>query len=404
MKVAITAFSEICALGHEHQAINEAYAGGRTGLRWLDEAGVWAAPLPDATERVLQQWLADHDTYRELDRSTQLALFAAEALRQQVATDNWSQVGVQMGSSRGATHHWEACHGEFLATGRVPVKTSPLTTLGNLGSWVGQHLGSRGWQASHSITCSTGLHALAQGYAWLRAGLADRFVVGGAEAPLTPFTFQQMRALRILPPADPSLEQPCAPFSGSRTSGMVLGEGAACFLLEKLPPSDPDSSWQPAPGATYGRLSTSASRLPIFILGLGYAQEPLTTATGIDPAGRGLEQAMRMALGDYSPAAIDCVIAHAPGTRLGDAAEGSALRSVFGKRLPVAISNKALTGHALGAAGAFSLALAVRILTDGLRPPLAQLEEIQAWSGSVRKVLVNATGFGGNTVSVLLGQ
>lgn len=392
MQIAITAFTEISALGHECSAINTAYERGHSGLCWLEEAGVWAAPLPPATERVLQHWLAGQPVYQELDRSTQLALFAADALRRQLPDTDWGRVGVQMGSSRGATHLWESYHAEFIASGRVPVKTSPLTTLGNLGSWVGQHLGSHGWQASHSVTCSTGLHALAQAYAWLRAGLADHFVAGGAEAPLTPFTFQQMRALRILPPPEPALPRPCDPFSGSRTSGMVLGEGAACFLLQRLSPAASDL-----------RPPTSVAS-PVFITGIGYAQESLTTATGIDPAGQGLEQAMRMALGRYAPAEVDCVIAHAPGTRLGDAAELAALRAVFGDRLPVVLSNKAFTGHGLGAAGALSLSLALRILTQGIRPPLPEILPAGAWPERLRTVVVNAAGFGGNTVSILLSR
>jgi 3-oxoacyl-(acyl-carrier-protein) synthase len=74
---------------------------------------------------------------------------------------------------------------------------SPTTTLGNISSWVAHDLQSSGPEISHSITCSTALHALLNGVAWLKAGMADKFLVGGTEAPLTDFTIAQMRALKI---------------------------------------------------------------------------------------------------------------------------------------------------------------------------------------------------------------
>jgi 3-oxoacyl-(acyl-carrier-protein) synthase len=58
-------------------------------------------------------------------------------------------------------------------------------------------LQSSGPEISHSITCSTALHAVLNGIAWLKSGMVDKFFSGGSEAPLTDFTIAQMRALKI---------------------------------------------------------------------------------------------------------------------------------------------------------------------------------------------------------------
>ena len=69
--------------------------------------------------------------------------------------------------------------------------------MGNISSWVAHDLQTEGPEISHSITCSTALHALLNGVAWLQSGKQIKFLVGGSEAPLTPFTIAQMQALKI---------------------------------------------------------------------------------------------------------------------------------------------------------------------------------------------------------------
>ena len=106
---------------------------------------------------------------------------------------------MNVGSSRGATELLEKYHKAYLEdpSQRIFPLTSPITTLGNISSSVAHDIEADGPAISHSVTCSTALHAVFNGIAWMRAGMADRFIVGGAEAPLTGFTIAQMKALRI---------------------------------------------------------------------------------------------------------------------------------------------------------------------------------------------------------------
>jgi 3-oxoacyl-[acyl-carrier-protein] synthase II len=180
----------------------DCYAAGQPGFTThpLGQRQIPVAAIPAALEGQLDALRKSQPAYRQLDRTVLLALLAA---RQATAQAGWDAtgpaLGVSIGSSRGATGRLEHYHHEFLTTGRVGVAASPLTTLGNVASWVAFDAGSPGGPAlSHSSTCSSALQALGNAVAWLRAGMAGRFLAGGTEAPLTDFTLAQMQA--ALPP------------------------------------------------------------------------------------------------------------------------------------------------------------------------------------------------------------
>jgi 3-oxoacyl-(acyl-carrier-protein) synthase len=231
--------------------------------------------------------------------------------------------------------------------------------------------------------------ALGNAYAWLQAGLCPAVLAGATEAPLTAFTLAQLGSLRVFADADLSAGGfPCRPFSDPPQSygGMLLAEGAAAFALV--------AATEPPPGAL-GR-----------ILGFGTATEAIPHAAGITAQGHNLAYAMRRALahaGLQSPPGL--VLAHAPGTPQGDAAELHALHQVFGPHLPPVFSHKGIVGHTLGAAGALGVALGLQCLGGHLRslhwPYPAVLPPAQ---GPFATVLVNAVGFGGVAASLLLGQ
>src|SRR5207237_3984286 len=127
---------------------------------------------------------------------------------------------------------------------------------------------------SHSSTCSSALQALGTGLAWLRAGLADRYLAGGTEAPLTPFTVAQLRAVGIYS-ARPADDFPCRPGAASASANtFVLGEGAAVFALERAVPRPGD----------------------LLLAGVGFGFERAASRTGITPTGDHFQQAMRQAL------------------------------------------------------------------------------------------------------------
>ncbi|MBG8555949.1 beta-ketoacyl synthase N-terminal-like domain-containing protein [Hymenobacter guriensis] len=366
------------------------------------------AALPVAAEEALAELRASHSAYRQLDRTVLLALLAS---RQATAAAGWApestpnpstepatrnqkpetrnQLAVSIGSSRGATGRLEQFHAEFLSEGSVPAAASPLTTLGNVASWVAFDAGSTGGAAlSHSSTCSSAFQALGNAVAWLRAGMAKRFLAGGTEAPLTDFTLAQMQAIGIYSPLA-ATDWPCRPGAG-RPSTFVLGEGAAIFALERLS----GAAWAEA-----GR-----PELPV-LEGVGFGFEALGSKTGLSPDGQHFQQAMRHALEQARalPAHIDAVVLHSPGTPAGDAAERAALRAIFGENLPPLLSNKWLVGHTLGASAALSLDFALYVLETQQWPVARFASDLAAASPKpIRRILVNAAGFGGNAASVVV--
>ena len=379
--ISITGLGAFSLLGTDFMSVCRAYSHPRHGLirKRIGEEEVWVGAIPDELRSRVDQLKEERPDYGELDDSV---LFAILASREAVRAAGWGTedaFGINIGSSRGATGLTEACHREYMETGRVPALASPGSTLGNISSWVAQDLGCRGPELSHSITCSTALHAVLNAMAWLRSGMAERMLAGGSEAPLTPFTIAQMQALKIY-----SREigtYPCRALDPEKeNNSLVLGEAAASACLET--------------GIKQQCLAV--------IRGAGYATEALTHAVSLSAEATCLQASMRMALENVRPSEVDAVVMHAPGTLKGDRAERAAVRRVFGSANPVLTSTKWKTGHTFGASGMLSLELAVCMLQSrrAVLPPYLKPEGA---SRPIRRVLVNAVGFGGNAVSLLLG-
>ncbi|GAB2476237.1 beta-ketoacyl synthase [Hymenobacter qilianensis] len=366
-----------------------AFASRQTGTRTLPVGSV-----PAGVEEAISSLRHAHAPYRQLDRTVLLGLLAA---RQATAQAGWAaqdaSLGVSIGSSRGATGRLEQFHADFLADGVVAAAASPLTTLGNVASWVAYDAGAVGGAAlSHSSTCSSAFQALGNAVAWLRAGLADRFLAGGAEAPLTDFTLAQMHALGIYSTFAPQ-DWPCRPGAGA-PSTFVLGEGAAVFALERVS------------RATLAAEQATASALQFRLESVGFGFEAIPSKTGLSPDGQHFQTAMRQALqqANCPPDAVDALVLHSPGTPAGDAAERRAVAAVFGtEEAPQLVSNKWLVGHTLGASAALSLEFALQILTHQTWPaPPFGTYLAPAPTRPIGRVLVNAAGFGGNASSALV--
>ena len=207
--------------------------------------------------------------------------------------------------------------------------------------------------------------------------MAEAFLIGGSEAALTPFTLAQMKALKIY--GDAAAPYPSQPLLSSKEkSTMVLGEGAAVFALEK--------------GSSPGALAT--------IRGIGYASEPITHPVAISADAQALRRSMQQALEGIDPAEVDVVIPHATGTLKGDQAEYLALAEVFGANLPLLTSHKWKIGHTFAASGALAIEMAILMLQQQHFLPIPYLPT--APERPLKNILINATGFGGNAVSVLV--
>src|SRR5690606_6665037 len=128
--------------------------------------GHWVAPLNSSSELEVNDLVTSDARFKHLDPTVLMAIAAS---RKAVARAGWARnFGINIGSSRGATTLFENHHQNFLDGNRMHPLASPTTTLGNISSWVAQDLQSSGPEISHSITCSTSMHALLNGIAWIR--------------------------------------------------------------------------------------------------------------------------------------------------------------------------------------------------------------------------------------------
>ena len=379
MEISILSIATLSALGTERESAS-GYGRKETALQEVELGGrkVWLGSLPEGVFRRLKESLSE--SYGHLDPSVWYAIWTGRAAVKSSGWETGSGFGVNIGSSRGATGLFEKYHEEFRETGGVGTQASPSTTLGNIASWVAQDLRSEGPVLSHSVTCSTALHAILNGAAWLRSGMARRFLAGGSEAPLTPFTIAQMQALKIYSRENGAY--PCRALDLKKNNNtMVLGEGAGAVCLE----------------------AGQNNKALAYIVGMGWATEPLTHGASLSAEATCLQRSMQMAMAGVPPESIDAVVMHAPGTLKGDRSEFRAIQQVFGRKLPALTTNKWKIGHTLGASGLLSLEMAVLMLQKQEFIGIPYASEMQAPS-RLRYVLVNAVGFGGNAVSMLLRE
>ena len=378
--ISITAIASISPLGNTPELIWENYLTEKHCFveRDLDFKKTFVAALDATSEQVVAELRESDNKYKSLDKSV---LYAMVASRNAIQNAGWSQndvFGINIGSSRGATDLFEKHYRDYLETGKAHTLASPTTTLGNISSWVAHDLQSSGPEISHSITCSTALHAVLNGVAWLKAGMADKFLVGGSEAPLTDFTIGQMRALKIYSNSEETYPNRALDLE-KKQSTMILGEGAGVCCLE------------------IGKKENALA----YIEGIGYATEILEHNISISAEASCFQKSMKMALQNTDLSQVDAIVMHAPGTIKGDLTEYRAIEKVFGERLPLLTTNKWKIGHTFGASGILSMELAIMMMQHNrfIGVPFAKA---QLQTKPIRKVLINAVGFGGNAVSVLL--
>ena len=373
--ISITAIASISPLGNSLEDIWNNYKNNSHCI--VEKNGVLISELSKNLKAEIENLKASESKYKSLDDSV---LFAIYASRKAIEKANWNasdNFGINIGSSRGATQLFETYHEDFLKNNKAKTLSSPTTTLGNISSWVAHDLKTKGPEISHSITCSTALHAMLNGIAWINSGMCEKFLVGGSEAPLTPFTIAQMQALKIY--AKQNSEFPCRAIDISKKENtMVLGEAAASLCLEQ--------------GVTPNTLAS--------IIGIGYATELLEHNASLSANAICFQDSMRMALGDTNPDDVDIIITHTPGTIKGDIAEYNAIESVFRNKIPSLTNNKWKLGHSLGASGLLSVEMAVLMLQNQEFISVPFIEE--KLPKKITKILVNAVGFGGNAVSILL--
>jgi len=253
------------------------------------------------------------------------------------------------------------------------------------------HLGIKKYIATISTACSSSANAIIQGAQLIKSGKLDCAICGGTEA-LSKFTINGFNALMIIDPGH------CRPFDASR-NGLNLGEGAAYVVLE-------------SEAAVIRKGKTPLAELK----GYGNANDAFHQ-TASSPEGFGALSAMNAALktGGISPADVDYINAHGTATENNDLSEGVGIQKLFGDTVPYFSSTKPYTGHTLAAAGSIEAVYGMMAIRHQMVWPnlnfVQQMPELSIrpiteliQQATLKNVLSNSFGFGGNTSSLLIGS
>ncbi len=387
-RVVITGAGTVNALGLTVADTLAALARGHCAIGPLDIPG--AGQLSVKIGAAVQGFdPAPHLSPRQIslcDRFAQFALVAAAEAAGAAGPDALGPgAGVILGTAGGGLASSEAAYHAVFAGGaaRVHPFTVPRLMASAATSHLSMAFGLKGPALTVSTACAASNHAIGLAFQIVRAGAAPAMLAGGSEAMLTFGGIKAWEGLRVLS------ETGCRPFCASR-DGMVMGEGAAVFVLE-------DRDRALARGA------------PILAEIAGFG---MTADAGdiVAPDPEGAAAAMRAALEDagLAPSDIGYINAHGTGTLLNDRSECAAIRAVFGAdagRVPVS-STKSLHGHLIGAAGAVELLAVLLALGQGVIAPTAGMRSpdpdcaLDIVFGKARRArtgaaLSNAFAFGG---------
>jgi 3-oxoacyl-[acyl-carrier-protein] synthase II len=286
------------------------------------------------------------------------ARMAVDDARLQLKGVDTSRTGVFVGTSVGPLMYQTENHAIFLEKGirRVHPLFPALSYTGVVATQVGISLGIRGPAICVSTACTSATDAIGMAWMQMRAGMIDRAIIGGAEAPLTPYLFAGFDRLGVMSRNNENPQRASRPFAEDR-DGFVLSEGAAMCIVETAEAAAARGAKPIAEIASYA--ATSDAFHPFSPLPSG--------EEGIRAVRMGLDQA------GIGPEAVDHVSAHAVGSQSNDPVELDIIRGAFGEGTPrIAITaTKALTGHTMGAAGALQLvACALTIQTSTIPPTM----------------------------------
>jgi nodulation protein E len=330
-----------------------------------------------------------------LDRFAQFAVAAAiQAFRDsglKLTEESAQRMGVITGTGVGGQSTVEESYYKLLdsgGSGRIHPFTIPRLMANAGSSQISMALGLTGPGFTVVSACASAIHAMGVTLSMLRSGVMDAAITGGAEACLTLGTLKGWEALRVMAP------DVCRPFSAGR-AGMVLGEGAAMFVLE-----------------TEENARKRGAKIYAEFAGFGMSSDAKDITTpDVTGASRAIINCLRDA--QVSANEVDYINAHGTGTHVNDVMETAAVKIALSDQArKVALSaSKSLFGHALGAAGALEMLATILAVCEDMAPPTinylgadpeCDLDYVpnEARSMPINVALNNSFAFGGLNASV----
>jgi 3-oxoacyl-[acyl-carrier-protein] synthase II len=407
-RVVVTGIGVVTSLGSKVDELWTRICNGESGVGPLERLNVANYRVRFGGE--IRNWSVDGyieaKDVKRFDRFVQFAHVSGVNAVQESGIDfskedPW-RCGVVLGSGIGGLETIEVQHDRLLEKG--PDKVSAFTIPKLIGNAASAQLaiqyGLRGPNQVVVTACASATNAMGDSYKLIRDGDADVIITGGSEAALTHIGLSAFAAMRALSERNDDPAHASRPFDRDR-DGFVLSEGAGLLVFEEMERAK-------ARGAhIYGE-----------IYGYGVSCDG-GHITAPDKDGVGAAYAMSQAIknAQVNPSDIGYINAHGTSTPLGDQAETTAIKNVFGDyAYKVSVSStKSQLGHLLGASGGVELILSLLAIRDGVIPPTINLDNPdpacdldytpnQARQRAVSVAMSNSFGFGGHNGSLVVGK
>ncbi|TMB62293.1 MAG: beta-ketoacyl-ACP synthase II [Chloroflexi bacterium] len=403
-RVVVTGMGMVTPLGLDVASNWDALTHGRSGIARISrfDPAPYETQIAGEVKGFEATQYMDRKEVRRTDRFTHLGVAAASQALKDAGLETVrdpERVGTAIATGVGGLE--TLIREVLLMEERGPSRLSPFLVpmlMANAASaQVSMQFGLKGPSLTHVSACASSSHAIGECGEIIRRGQADVMVTGGAEAAVLPLAIGAFSTMHAMSRRNADPEHASRPFDKDR-DGFVLSEGGAVVVIEEREHAKQRGA------RIYGEL-------------VGYgATADAYHITSPSPEGEGNARAMRMALDEagMKPAEIDYINAHGTSTQPNDREETSAIKQVFGEhayKLMVS-STKSMSGHLLGAAGAFEAIACLLALREGCIPPTINyttpdpqldLDYVpnDARAKSIRTALSNSMGFGGHNASLI---
>ncbi len=406
-RVVITGLGMLSPLGNNVASSWEGIKAGRSGIGLIDrfDATDYNTKIGGAVKDLdLSPYLSPKDA-RKMDPFIHYGLVAAqEAVDSSGLADfdslDKDRVGVAIGSGIGGLEFIEKTVITLAENG--PRKVSPFfvpaSVINMISGNVAIRFGYQGPNIAITTACTTGTHNIGYAARTIAYGDADVMLAGGSEMATTRTGIAAFSSARALSTRNEDPEKASRPWDKDR-DGFVLSDGAGVLVLEELEHAKRRGA------EIYGE-----------VVGFGMSDDAYHITS---PSGTGAEKAMQNALRDagLQPTDVDYINAHGTSTQVGDVAEVSAVKNVFGDHAyKLAMSStKSMTGHLLGAAGAIEAIFSLLAVREGILPPTINLDNPdegcdldlvanEARKADLKVALSNSFGFGGTNGTLIFSR
>lgn len=400
-RVVITGIGAWSCLGTDIATIKESLYNGKSGIG-IDAERIpfgFRSPLTGIVEKPKLKGLLDRRQRANMSEAAEYAFMASRQAFEQAGIDNDyilnNEIGCIFGNDstakavvEGATVMEEKHDSELVGSGSI---------FQSMNSTVNMNLCSvfslRGINFSVSAACASGSHSIGLGYMFIKQGLQDVVLCGGAQEvnKYSMFSFDALRTFstRVDDPTKAS-----RPFDKDR-DGLIPSGGAAALVLEE-----------------YEHAIARGATILAEVCGYGFS----SNGQGISqPSDLGSALAMRRALDDagITPDDIDYINAHATSTPQGDMYEAKAIAQLFEGKKALISSTKGMTGHECWMAGASEIVYSLIMMQNDFIAPNINFENPDEYSANlniasetidmeINTILSNSFGFGGTNSALVI--